>query len=498
MIWESYDGLLSESLKLKTSIYFRFLGLLCYPRAPDSNYCRFSLSIGPDSGWSDILQFKDLGLDNRLLKKVDHLGFRAATEIQAQAIPVGIAGKDLLASSKTGSGKTLAFLLPAMQRMYRSKPFSRRDPRVVILTPTRELAKQVYGQLKLLIAGTPYDATLVLGGENFNDQVKVFRNQDPMFVIATPGRLADHLDHRSFSLEGLEMLILDEADRMLDLGFEAQLKRINEAANHRRRQTMMFSATLDHAQVNTIAADLLNLPKQISVGISNEEHKDIEQKFILCDHLDHKEALLNHLLETEDHKQVIIFTATRSDTDRLTEILNKDRRKAVALSGSMNQTARNNIMSQFERHVHKILVTTDVASRGLDIENVSHVINFDMPKHAEEYVHRVGRTGRAGNKGTAFSIVGPKDWQSFKNVEAFLEQTIEFTAIEGLEGKFKGLKPKPKKRFVPKKKTSGSKPKQTKAAKPKQAKKVDKSFYQNVAVGDSVFMPKKRKNPESE
>ncbi|WP_413113554.1 DEAD/DEAH box helicase [Thaumasiovibrio sp. DFM-14] len=446
------------------------------------------------------MQFKDLGLDNRLLKKVDHLGFTSATDIQAQAIPVGIAGKDLLASSKTGSGKTLAFLLPAMQRMYRGKPFTRRDPRVLILTPTRELAKQVYGQLKLLIAGTPYDATLVLGGENFNDQVKVFRNKDPMFVIATPGRLADHLEHRSMSLDGLEMLILDEADRMLDLGFEEQLKKINAAASHRRRQTMMFSATLDHQQVNTIAADMLEQPKQISVGVSNEEHKDIDQKFVLVDHLDHKEAVLNHLLETEDYKQVIIFTATRSDTDRLTEMLNKQQRKAVALSGSMNQTARNNIMSQFERHVHKILVTTDVASRGLDIENVSHVFNFDMPKHAEEYVHRVGRTGRAGNKGQAFSLVGPKDWISFKNVEAFLSQSISFTVIEGFEGKFKGLKPKPKKTFKPKGKPAAGKS-QKKAAPKKQgtaAPKRDKAFYKNVAVGDSVFVPKKRKMPDPE
>ena len=183
------------------------------------------------------MQFKDLGLDPRLLKKINHLGFNRATEIQQVAVPVAIAGKDVLASSKTGSGKTLAFLLPAMQRMYRSKPFTRRDPRVLILTPTRELAKQVYAQLRTLNAGTPYDGALVVGGENFNDQVKAFRN-DPMFVVATPGRLADHLEHRSTHLDGLEMLILDEADRMLDLGFETQLRRIHQAANHRRRQTL--------------------------------------------------------------------------------------------------------------------------------------------------------------------------------------------------------------------------------------------------------------------
>ncbi|MGR2769575.1 DEAD/DEAH box helicase [Photobacterium ganghwense] len=442
------------------------------------------------------MQFNDLGLDQRLISKLNHLAFYKPTEIQQAAIPVGILGKDVLASSKTGSGKTLAFLLPAMQRMYRCKPFTRRDPRVLVLTPTRELAKQVFAQLKTLNAGTPYDGALIVGGENFNDQVKALR-KDPMFVIATPGRLADHLEHRSTHLDGLEMLILDEADRMLDLGFEAQLRRIHEAANHRRRQTLMFSATLDHADVVSIASDMLNAPKRISVGHSAEAHTDIAQRFMLCDHLDHKQALLDKLLETEDYDQMIIFTATRADTDRLTTLLNERKLKAVALSGEMNQTQRNNIMSQFERDCHKILVTTDVASRGLDISKVSHVINFDMPKHAEEYVHRIGRTGRAGNKGDAISLVGPKDWKSFKNVEAFLQQSIEFTTLEGLEGKFKGLKPAPKKKFV--KKKPGAKvqaPKSDKPAADKPKKKMDKRFYDNMAVGDNVFVPKKRK-PET-
>ncbi|MEI8592792.1 DEAD/DEAH box helicase [Photobacterium sp. Hal280] len=441
------------------------------------------------------MHFKDLGLDQRLLKKLNHMAFSQATEIQQQAIPVAIAGKDLLASSKTGSGKTLAFLLPAMQRMYRGKPFTKRDPRVVILTPTRELAKQVYAQLRTLNAGTPYDSTLIVGGENFNDQVKALRN-DPMFVVATPGRLADHLEHRSTHLNGLEMLIMDEADRMLDLGFAPELRKIHQAADHRRRQTLMFSATLDDPEVIDIASEMLNEPKRIAVGHAAQDHGDIEQRFILCDHLDHKQANLDRLLEQENYDQVIIFTATREDTNRLTELLNERKLKAVALSGNLNQTQRNNIMSQFERNVHKILVTTDIASRGLDISKVSHVINFDMPKHAEEYVHRIGRTGRAGNKGDAVSLVGPKDWKSFKNVEAFLQKQISFTALEGLEGKFKGLKPAPKKAYTPKKNTK-AKPQQDKAkATSKPKKKLDKRFYDNMAVGDNVFMPKKRKPVE--
>lgn len=270
----------------------------------------------------NTLQFKDLGLDNRLLKNLKHYDFKKPTDIQKQAIPVVIAGKDLLASSKTGSGKTLAFVLPMLHKSLKTKSFSAKDPRAVILAPTRELAKQVYGELRSMLAGLSYDAALILGGENFNDQVKALRRY-PKFIVATPGRLADHLEHRSLYLDGLETLILDEADRMLDLGFAPELRRIHNAAKHRRRQTLMFSATLDHAEVNDIASEMLNAPKRIAVGVSNEEHKDITQKFYLCDHLDHKEAILERVLSEAEYRQVIIFTATRDDTERLTAKLNE-------------------------------------------------------------------------------------------------------------------------------------------------------------------------------
>ncbi|MGF1754636.1 DEAD/DEAH box helicase [Vibrio makurazakiensis] len=439
------------------------------------------------------MHFKDLGLDNRLLKSLKHFDFKQATKIQQQAIPVAIAGKDLLASSKTGSGKTLAFVLPMLHKALKTKAFSAKDPRGVILAPTRELAKQVYGELRGMLNGLSYEATLIVGGENFNDQVKALRKY-PRFIVATPGRLADHLEHRSLFLDGVDTLILDEADRMLDLGFAPELRRISNAAKHRRRQTLMFSATLDHAEVNGIAAEMQDSPKRISIGVSNEEHKDITQKFYLCDHLDHKEALLDRIIEEADYRQVMIFTATRSDTDRLTEKLNEKKLKAVALSGNLNQTQRNAIMSQFERAVYKILVTTDVASRGIDIPNVSHVINFDMPKHTEEYVHRVGRTGRAGNKGDAVSLVGPKDWDSFKRIELFLQQDLTFSVLEGLKGKFKGIKPrKPAfKKGGPAQKASKPQAKKT----PKKPVKRDKSFHNNVAVGDTVFIPKKKVAPK--
>ena len=439
------------------------------------------------------MQFTDLNLDQRLLATIEHLGFDEPTEIQQQAIPAAMSGHDLIASSKTGSGKTLAFLLPAMQRLMNNRALSKRDPRVVILTPTRELAKQVFGQLRLLLANTQFKSVLILGGENFNDQAKMLA-KEPHFVVATPGRLADHLTHRHLYLQGLELLILDEADRMLDLGFSEQLAQINKAADHRKRQTLMFSATLDHAQVNEFAKELLTKPKRIAIGHGHSEHKDINKRFYFVDNLEHKEKLLKYFLENETHQQVIIFTATRSDTERLSLWLNETFAEqgftTVALSGELNQSQRNQIMESFTKGQQKILVTTDLASRGLDLLNVSHVINFDMPKHTEEFIHRIGRTGRAGASGDAISLVGPKDWLSFKNVKGFLQQKISFAVVDGLKAKFNGIK---KKKPVKEKDVSTQKiinKKQIK--KPKQHVKQQVKFVDDSA-GEMPVMRRKAK-----
>ncbi|WP_144209162.1 DEAD/DEAH box helicase [Shewanella donghaensis] len=434
--------------------------------------------------------FTDFSLDTRLLDSLKHMGISEPTEIQQQAMPVALAGKDLMASSKTGSGKTLAFLLPALQRVISTRALSKKDPRVLILLPTRELAQQVYGQLRLLVANTQYKAMSILGGENFNDQAKLL-SRDPHFIVATPGRIADHLKQRHLYLNGLELLILDEADRMLDLGFAPQLKAINDAADHKRRQTLMFSATLDHDDINDIAATLLKSPKHVAIGASHAEHVDIVQRVFLVDHLDHKQAVLQHVLKTEQHKQVIIFTATRSDTDRLAKLLAEEGLETAALSGDLSQSARNQIMDKFSRGQQKILVTTDVASRGLDLLNVSLVINFDMPKFAEEYVHRIGRTGRAGAKGDAISLVGPKDWESFKKVQVFLRKTFDFSTIEGLEPKFKGLKDKVKASDANKKSADSTVAKKRVATKKaKVAPKLDKRFASGVDIGDAPIRRK--------
>ncbi|QSX31274.1 MULTISPECIES: DEAD/DEAH box helicase [Shewanella] len=438
------------------------------------------------------MQFSDFSLDKRLLQSLKHMGIETPTAVQAGALPIALAGKDLMASSKTGSGKTLAFLLPALQRVIATRALSKKDPRVLILLPTRELANQVYAQLRLLVANTQYRAASILGGENFNDQAKALA-KEPHFIVATPGRIADHLAQRHLFLNGLELLILDEADRMLDLGFAPQLRAIHAAADHRRRQTLMFSATLDHNEIHALAAELLNNPEHLAIDAVHSGHKDISEQIFLADHLDHKEALLLKLLESHPHKQAIIFTATRSDTERLSQLLQSKDIKAAALSGELRQNQRNQIMDQFSRGQQQVLVTTDLASRGLDLLNVSLVINFDMPKFAEEYVHRIGRTGRAGNQGDAISLVGPKDWDNFLAVQKLLRREFDFSTLEGLEPKFKGLAPKKPSRSKP---AATAKPKSKRPAKtnaPKTAPKRDKRFISGVDVGDAPMV--KRKTP---
>ena len=389
------------------------------------------------------MRFDELSLHPRLQQAIDHLGFTQVTEIQQRAIPQILSCHDLAASSKTGSGKTLAFLLPMVQRLLTSKVLGKRGPRALILAPTRELAKQVYGQLRLLLGGTNLKGALILGGENFNDQTKQLL-RIPQIVVGTPGRIANHLQERSLFIDGLELLILDEADRMLDLGFANELKQIHEAASHRLRQTLMFSATLAHTEFEELATVLLDNPHRITVGQELAPHEDIEQRFILCDHLDHKEALLGHLLRHESYQQAIIFTATRADTERLAHLFNDKGLSAAALSGELKQNARNAIMDGFSRGHHKLLFTTDIASRGLDLVNVSLVINFDMPKAAEEFIHRIGRTGRAGSKGQAISLISAKDWASYQAVKSLLQLEMPFSEIDGLVGKFKGVLGKPR------------------------------------------------------
>lgn len=435
------------------------------------------------------MQFSEFPLDHRVQKALALNHFETSTEIQTRCIPSVLSGNDLLACSKTGSGKTLAFLAPALHILYQRKAFSKSDPRMLVVCPTRELAKQVFIELKKLITNTSHKSVLLVGGENFNDQVKQLK-RNCTFVVGTPGRIADHIEDKSLFLNGLEILVLDEADRILDLGFSVQLEVINQSANHRKRQSLLFSATLDHDEVVRVADSILRNPDKVSLDDYTELHTDIEQRFIFADHVEHKEALLQHLLaELSPKEQAIVFTATRADTERLSALVASKEVNAIALHGDLLQQQRNTIMQAFIEKKHQCLITTDIASRGLDIGNVTTVINFDLPIKATEYVHRVGRTGRAGNKGDATSLIGPKDWNSFLAIKRMLKSLPEFQSIEGMEAEFKGFKER--KHKPTKKKTESKEQSPWDKAKPKK-KKFDGTAGKEVG---HMMIKKKKRQP---
>ena len=447
--------------------------------------------------------FTDLPLDHRLQKALADKSFHHATPVQQQAVPHALTGKDLLVSSKTGSGKTLAFLIPVLNRLLTQKALSKRDARTLILAPTRELAKQVFNELLHFSKATGMKVALLVGGENYNDQAKVLGKQ-PAIVVGTPGRVTDHLSGRSLFLNGLEMLVLDEADRMLDLGFEAQLRAINAAADHRKRQTLLFSATLHSVVVNGLASDLQNKScHHIHIDASDQANTDITQKFVFADHVEHKDQLLGHYLATFAQaqgsandaplQQVIVFTATREDTSRIAQNCQQQGFASVALSGELLQAQRNAVMQSFSRQQQQVLVTTDVASRGLDIPSVALVINFDLPKTADEYIHRIGRTGRSGNQGQSLSMIGPKDWPTFLLLKKQLTQTFEFDTVAGMVAKFSGIqerqRPSP---ASPWQNATGDSP--PRAKKPRKKTVLVKTM-EGQDVGDTPFLKKKPRKP---
>lgn len=407
------------------------------------------------------------------------------TQIQQQAIPHALLNKDILAASKTGSGKTLAFVVPMVHRLLSQRALSKADPRAVILAPTRELAKQVYGVVRQVLAGTQLQANLIVGGENYNDQAKLLKKQ-PHILVGTAGRIADHLQDKHLFLNGLELLILDEADRMLELGFSEQLAAIHAQADHRKRQTMMFSATIEQAQVKEMTQQLLNAPQRIVVDDVEQPHKDIEQHFYFSDSVSQKDSQLVKLINIVEREQAIVFTATREDTQRLAQVVNAQNLDAIALSGELLQQQRSQILSDFSKGKYAVLVTTDLAARGLDIRNVALVINYDLPKFAEEYIHRIGRTGRAGNKGVALSLVGKNDWKSFETIKANYLPVVSFLSVDGIEARFKGIKPKPVHKVK-------SKPKKAFDSAQTGKKKAPKKRFNNAESVEMDNIPIKRK-----
>jgi len=376
------------------------------------------------------LSFDSLGLDARLLQAVDSCGFSAPTDIQREAIPRVLAGVDLMASAQTGTGKTAAFVLPAMHRLVNETPAPGRGPRVLILSPTRELAQQITEAIRRFGSTLRLKSGSVVGGEAYGPQLRMLGAPLDL-LVATPGRLIDHLDRGRVDLSRVGLLVLDEADRMLDMGFIDDVQRIAEASPA-SRQTLLFSATLE-GRIAGVAARLLRNPEQIRINGVKERHENIEQRLHLADDVNHKHSLLGHLLDQSDLSQCVVFTATKRGAESLARRLTGDGHQAAALHGDMLQRQRERTVVRMRQGQLRVLVATDVAARGLDIRGLSHVINFDLPMQAEDYVHRIGRTGRGGANGIAVSLVAPQERLLLSRIERLTGQRLAQSVIEGLE-----------------------------------------------------------------
>lgn len=376
------------------------------------------------------MSFDQLGLQPKLLKSIQDSGFTEPSDIQLQAIPLILEGKDVMASAPTGTGKTAAFVLPALQNLSESEIKPGNGPRVLVLTPTRELAKQVSDNIYSFTKYLRMRSTTIVGGMPYPPQMKSLRT--PLdFLVATPGRFIDHMEAGRIDFSRVEMLILDEADRMLDMGFVDEVMRIAKQIPE-TRQTLLFSATLE-GQVEKVARALLKKPARIQIAGVKIKHDSITQHMLQADDFRHKRKLLDHVLSDETLEQAIIFTSTKKGADNLAEKLKDEGHACAALHGDMRQSMRRRVIEQMQRKRLKVLVATDVAARGLDIKTLSHVVNFDMPMQAEDYVHRIGRTGRGGATGNAYSLIGPQDWQLFYRIQKFLDTRYELAEIQGLE-----------------------------------------------------------------
>ncbi len=376
------------------------------------------------------MSFEQLALHENLLKSVSELGFTEPSDIQKQAIPHILNGEDVMASAPTGTGKTAAFVLPALHILSQTEAAPGHGPRVLVLTPTRELAKQVSDNIYSLTKYLRMRSTTIVGGMPYPPQIKMLR-QSLDFLVATPGRLIDHMNSGRIDFSRVQVLILDEADRMLDMGFVDEVTRIAKETPA-TRQTLLFSATLE-GQVEKVARALLKNPTRIQIAGVKIKHDSITQHMLQADDFRHKRKLLDHILSDNSVEQAIIFTSTKKGADNLAEKLKDDGYACAALHGDMRQNMRRRVIEQMQRRRLKVLVATDVAARGLDIKTLSHVINFDMPMQAEDYVHRIGRTGRGGSTGSAYSLIGPQDWQLFYRIQKFVDTRYELTQIPGLE-----------------------------------------------------------------
>ncbi|MGE5823772.1 MAG: DEAD/DEAH box helicase [Bacteroidota bacterium] len=380
------------------------------------------------------MSFSTLGLHPSLLETLAALGYAEPTAVQRAAIPAALAGSDLLVSSQTGSGKTAAFMLPALEHIRAARtahgPRAPGAPRVLVLAPTRELALQVQKATHGYGRAQPLRTACLVGGMPYGLQLKALGK--PLdIVIATPGRLKDHLERGRLDLSGVQILVLDEADRMLDMGFQADIDAI-VARTPATRQTLLFSATLEGV-VGRLARRVTREPKRIGIEASKSRATTIEQHALFADDFAHKTRLLDVLLRDVDLKQALVFTATKRSAEDLSGSLVGRGFAAGALHGDMRQRERNATLQHLRDGRMRVLVATDVAARGIDVPGISHVINFDVPRQAEDYVHRIGRTGRAGRPGVAVTLLGHGERHLVRSIERYTGSALRIAVIPGHE-----------------------------------------------------------------
>jgi ATP-dependent RNA helicase RhlE len=375
------------------------------------------------------MSFSNLGLNAEILRAVSEQGYTTPSPIQTQAIPLILEGRDILGAAQTGTGKTAGFTLPLLQRLSASTvpTKGRIKVRALILTPTRELAAQVSNNVSQYGKFLPLSSTVVFGGVSINPQKqKLLRGVD--ILIATPGRLLDLINQRSVELSHVEILVLDEADRMLDMGFIRDIRKLM-ALMPKQKQTLLFSATFS-ADIKKLAHELLHNPAEVEVARKNTTAENIAQRVHLVDKK-RKRELLSLLIGSENWTQVLVFTRTKHAANRLTEQLNKDGITSAAIHGNKSQGARTRALSEFKSGKIRVLVATDIAARGIDIQQLPHVVNFELPNTAEDYVHRIGRTGRAGENGVALSLVCVDELKLLRDIERLIKSEIPKHDIDG-------------------------------------------------------------------
>ncbi|MDI9243866.1 DEAD/DEAH box helicase [Marinobacter sp. CHS3-4] len=386
------------------------------------------------------MSFSSLGLSEQLVRATTDQGYETPSPIQAQAIPAVLSGKDVMAAAQTGTGKTAGFTLPLLQRLSAS-PRAGKGPRALILTPTRELAAQVHDSVALYSRYLPTKSAVVFGGVKINPQMMKLRKGLDV-LVATPGRLMDLYQQNAVRFDEVEVLVLDEADRMLDMGFIRDIKKIL-AMLPAKRQNLMFSATFS-PEIRKLATGLLNDPVQVEVAARNTSAEAIKQSVYPVDQ-SQKTALLSKLVRDNGWEQVLVFTRTKHGANRLTQKLERDGITAAAIHGNKSQGARTRALSEFKQGDIRVLVATDIAARGLDIKQLPQVVNFELPNVPEDYVHRIGRTGRAGESGHALSLVSADEGKMLAGIEKLIKKQLPRKEIEGFEPKNNlPLKPKAK------------------------------------------------------